>query len=167
MEKYSSKWRDLISRVRAVFSGKVAISQSTNWYLEWGPISAQAGSFWDACDVIEMNCYPNGDKTQSVDQKLSTLVEGFIRKWGPAAQSHRSRYPGKTLLFGEIGTQYVNGAAQTRAGLSPARIDIQEYVDIWASYLIGIQVLRVDGLGAWVVRIASPWKQEPGWNESP
>ena len=45
------------------------------------------------------------------------------------------------------------------------RMDIQEYVDIWASYLIGAQLLGIDGLGAWVVRIASPWKQEPGWNE--
>jgi hypothetical protein len=164
MEKYAANWRELIARVRAVFSGKVTISQSTLFYLDWNDLASLAGSFWDACDTIEMNCYPTGDESQSVDQHLSTLTEGFVRKWAPAVEYFRGKYPGKPLLFGEIGTQYADGVARYDPGNSALtdRMDIQEYVDIWASYLIGAQVLGIDGLSAWCVRI-SPDYQRQQW----
>jgi hypothetical protein len=164
MERYAANWRELIARVRQVFSGRVTISQSTHWYLEWGSMASQAGSFWDACDTIEMNCYPTGDGSQSVDQRLSTLIEGFVRKWAPAVEYFKRQYPGKPLLFGEIGTTYADGTARYDPGSSAVtdRMDIQEYVDIWASYLIGAQVLGIDGLSVWCVRI-SPDYQRQQW----
>jgi hypothetical protein len=171
MERYTDSWQALIARVRQVFTGQIAFSQSTHHYLRGDNLYSSetrfernVGTFWDACDVIEMNCYPFGLQDLPVDQELGALVEDFVKTWATAVEYYRSRYPGKALVFGEIGTNYANGTTRygTGGGVIPETMDVQEYVDTWASYLIGAQALGVDGFTAWVVRI-TPKEQRQQW----
>jgi len=176
MEKYAEAWTALIRDVRGVFSGLVTFSESTHHYLhgfntysDESRFSNNVGDFWDACDAIEMNCYPlyprPGDAV-TLDPRMGDLAEGFVETWARAFAYYREHYPGKPLWFGEIGTSYRDGTATygTGEGRNPDVMDIQEFADTWAAYLLGCSVLQADGFAVWAVRVTpeEDWMLRPG-----
>jgi len=168
MERYTEQWKSLASAVRAVFSGKLAFSESTHHYLAgFNTYNAETafaknvGNFWDSLDIIGMNYWPvhTGRLVENQkDARFTVMVVNFITLWSQAVEYYRSRYPGKTLVFEEMGIYEFDGAASTYASgawVTPpgAVSDHQEFADMWAAYVAGAEYLGLDGMTFWTFEL--------------
>ncbi len=168
MERYTEQWKSLAAAVRAVFSGRLSFSESTHHYLAGfntyngeTAFTKNVGRFWDSLDIIGMNYWPVHAGRLLEDRKdarLSVMVVNFITLWSQAVEYYRSRYPGKSLVFEEMGIYEFDGAASTYASgawVTPpeAVSDHQEFADMWAAYVVGAEYLGVDGMTFWTFEL--------------
>jgi hypothetical protein len=159
MEQYTEQWRTLVSDVRGVFSGKITFAEGTCQYLfGWPNFSAslwnkkEQGRFWDIFDLIQMNCW-DIPLDSSADQHASKMLPSFCLFWREVVDYYQGAYPGKPLVFGEIGTYlfdgHVTGKIVPIAGVNEnavAPLDVQEVTDTWYTFIAGSAALRLDGL---------------------
>ncbi len=115
LENREERWRALIRKVRARFSGKLLYS--ANWD-HYEPVK-----FWDALDLIGLTAYYR--LSQSKEPKLEELVESWSRV-RQRLMSWRKRI-GKPLIFTELGYPSVDGAASSPWDYTGSRpIDLDE-----------------------------------------
>jgi len=116
------------------------------------------GKFWDYKTdaglplMVEWSCWtPKLDDEN--DQRLSTMVKGFVLFWSPAYAYYKSKYPGHEIVYGEIGTYPVDGVCRGSeyfySHMKHQRWDVQEFNDIFAAYIMGAKRLGVDGMSLW------------------
>ena len=169
LERYTDRWRELVSSMRHVFHGKITFAEATNLYLAGystydneDRLDRNVGSFWGTLDLIEVNMWPgaggNMKLEERTDQRFTVLLQNLLDFWSPAFSLYRTLYPQLPIRFGEIGTFDYDGAMATDdfygAWLLPnAKLDHQEYVDTWAAYLCMATALSADGLSAWTVTL--------------
>ena len=154
MEQYTQQWKDLVSRVRGVFSGKVTYAQASQFPLidfrnnsNSNQLKENLGSFWAPFDYIEMTCWSPPIGT-SRDQRLSLLLEKFIALWEPAFSTFKIAFPLLGVSFGEMGVWQHDGASM---GYDPTASieDRQEFTDIWATYLAATEYLGASSVAVW------------------
>ena len=106
----SSHWRELVERVRAVYSGLVTTAPNGHGHELWV-------SWWDALDVIGVDLY---------DQIAGDTVEEMVKSWQPYLKILESmhRQYRRPVLFSEIG--YCSGTHCDRAhNATPAALQRQ------------------------------------------
>ncbi len=97
--QHPKRWRDLIAKVREVYSGPLVYA--SNWGKEFEEIT-----FWDALDYIGLdNYYP---VRESVQANADVMREGFLAQ-KMKLKAHAMRWQ-KPLLFTEIGYMANEGA---------------------------------------------------------
>lgn len=144
--KHPSFWRDLIRKVRKVYSGKIVYA--ANWGKEFEEIA-----FWDEVDYLGIDCYyPLSQSKEASIRELRKNFEQVMKKIEARARAHD-----KPFLFTEIGFRSIEGAwrePHEHAGEAlPSQIDqakcYQAVVDVvkdsdtcegifwwkWSSYL--------------------------------
>jgi hypothetical protein len=132
MEADEARWRALIGDVRGRFPG--LLTYSANWdHYESVP-------FWDALDIIGMTGYhrlvpqPTGEQPDE-----SALRDAWRRVHGALVTWRDLRWPGRRLLFTELGYPSLDGAAYrpweyTLGGtldLEEQRRCYAAFVDVW------------------------------------
>ena len=164
LEPYETEVKQLLDRIDSVFSGRIAIAESTNHYLlgfncydNTIEFEDNVGRFWDWTDasgsplVIGMDAWNLNLETQ-MDQRLSTIVEGTVGFWQRAVDHYRKNYPGSPLIFSEVGAYNYDGQALGWVG-DPLTLDVkrddQEFADIWAGILIAAEFYELDGIEIW------------------
>jgi len=99
VSKYTQDWKNLIEKIRKVYSGKLT-------YAAEG-MNAQKIEFWSDLDYIGVDAYfPLTDKA---DPSLKELVEGW-GKYEPQIKDLSAKYS-KQIIFTEIGFKSVEGTA--------------------------------------------------------
>jgi len=89
---HEQEWRDLVAKVRRLYSGELVYA--ANWGEEFENIR-----FWDALDYLGLNCYyPLSDKEQATDVDLQRGAAAVMEK--VAAVAWRFRKP---VLLTEVG----------------------------------------------------------------
>lgn len=90
--QHPSFWRDLATKVRFIYSGK--ITYSANWYREFEEVQ-----FWDVLDYASINCYyPLSQDDEPSKTDLKQRFEAVFDKIDQVAKRYH-----KPLLFTEIG----------------------------------------------------------------
>ena len=90
--KREADWRQLIQRVRGVYSGK--LTYAANWGDEFEKME-----LWDELDFIGLNCYyPLSTKDSPSDRELRKGFESVLNKIEKVCRRYR-----KPLIFTEIG----------------------------------------------------------------
>jgi hypothetical protein len=104
VKDHAEAWREIISQLRQVYSGK--LTYSANWYDEWEEVS-----FWDALDFIGVGAYfelkPENGEPDAGE------VEDLVARWqhSIASLQARSLRWDRPVMFTEIGyTGYVDCA---------------------------------------------------------
>jgi FG-GAP-like repeat/GTA TIM-barrel-like domain len=152
---YLSDWTDIITAVRAVFSG--TLTYSANWDTAISPWQGQHGlsagtrdlttqvSFWSALDFVGIDAYaPLSDKANPV---LADLIAGWIEVPSDSTslavtgnQSLISYFQGaaakigKPLFFTEIGYESASDAALEPAGSSTNIYDPALQANLYAAF---------------------------------
>ena len=98
---HPQRWRQIIARVRKVYTGK--ITYSANWWSEWEHVT-----FWDALDFIGIGAY---FELQPKDPEAPTAEPGsasrqqLVARWRPIRERLRlrSKEYGRRVLFTEVG----------------------------------------------------------------
>ncbi len=99
VSKYTDEWREIINKVREVFTGKLT-------YAAEG-MNAKKIEFWDDLDYIGIDAYfPLVDES---DPTLEQLAEGW-QKYEPEIKALSEKYD-KQVIFTEIGFKSVEGTA--------------------------------------------------------
>jgi hypothetical protein len=136
---YLSYWTDIITSVRAVFSGK--LTYSSDWDDSISPWQGQHGltagtgnlttqvSFWSQLDYLGIDCY--APLSDAANPTLANLIAGWTQTPSDptsisvtGSQSLISYFAGvatqasKPLLFTEIGYESANDAAKQPSGTS-------------------------------------------------
>jgi hypothetical protein len=139
-EKYASKWRKLIAKVRERFYGG-KLGYSANWD-HYRPIE-----FWDALDFIGMTSY------YTLAQGPNPSVDEIVKRWEPIRRDilEWQRRIRKPILMTEVGWCSQEGAATapwnyyqnqnaTPAGLEEQRRLYEAFLRVWANTpeLLGI-----------------------------
>jgi len=158
MGQYTDRVEALLTRVDAVFSGTLAVSEATNIYglgfelPEW-----HVGRFWGYDSmVIGMNSWGLPLETQE-DQRYSTVLERFVAFWRPFVEEYRRLYPGHKIVFEEIGLFNYDGTlfGYPHEVTNQVRDD-QEVADYWAAAFGGLRALGMDGIAVWNIGIRDP-----------
>lgn len=120
---HEAEWRDLIARVRAVYSGEVVYAAS------WD--GANRVRFWEALDCVGVDFY--GAVAARDDPGRAEILAG----WQPWIDRLHllHRQTGKQILLTEIGYRSVDGAGREPfAYENAARVDAGEQADLyWAA----------------------------------
>ena len=108
METQDERWRALIARVRARFSGE--LTYSSNWD------HFEVPSFWDALDVVGMTAY------QELSHRDDPSTHELVRGWSPfhARLKNWAREHQKRFIFTEIGYPKPPRRRRTTLGLHRA-----------------------------------------------
>lgn len=165
MERYTSEWEAIADAVRTVFSGMLSFSEATSHYLAGfntydgeSRFVRNVGKFWNSLDVIGMNYWPVHTGRLLEDRKdarFSVMVVNFVSLWQQAVEYYRASYPGKALVFEEMGIYEFDGAASAASVAPPGAIsDHQEFADMWAAYVVGAECLGIDGMAFWTFELA-------------
>jgi Divergent InlB B-repeat domain/Right handed beta helix region/GTA TIM-barrel-like domain len=157
---YLSDWTDIITSVRAVFSGK--LTYSADWDDNISPWQGQHGlpagtgnlttqvSFWSQLDYLGIDCYaplsdagnptlaglitgwtsPPSDPTSLAVTGNQSLISYFA---GVATQA------GKPLLFTEIGYESANDAAKQPSGTSTNVYDPALQANLYSAFFAAWQ----------------------------
>src|SRR3989344_5541849 len=120
-------WRDIISSVRAVYSGKLTYSAnaSNSTYEEIGL------PFWDALDIVGISMYKrlSTTKTPTVSSLLTEWQKIETNFVFPAYNKLN-----KPIIFSEIGYRSADGAAIEPGNYdSSSPVDYQEQVDLYTA----------------------------------
>ncbi|EKD95860.1 MAG: hypothetical protein ACD_24C00296G0001, partial [uncultured bacterium] len=120
-------WRDIISSVRAVYSGKLTYSAnaSNSTYEEIGL------PFWDALDIVGISMYKrlSTTKTPTVSSLLTEWQKIETNFVLPAYNKLN-----KPIIFSEIGYRSADGAAIEPGNYdSSSPVDYQEQVDLYTA----------------------------------
>ena len=113
---HGEEWRGLVVDVRKVYRGK--LTYAAHWDQE-----AFAIDFWDALDVIGVSAYFPLDAPDDAD------VDLLVKAWAPhkaKLAALAARYPGKPLVFLEVGFRGVRGAHRTPWVMSGGTVDESE-----------------------------------------
>jgi len=92
-------WRELIKKVRGVYSGKLTYAAHWDRYLDI--------RFWDLLDYVGINAY--FPLTEEMAPSYQDLKEAW-QKWLPEIESFQARI-GKPVIFPEAGCNSADGAA--------------------------------------------------------
>ena len=105
----SARWRDLVKRARAVFSGLLTTAPNGHGHEFWV-------DWWDAVDVIGVDFY---------DPIAGSTLAEMAAAWAPvlARFERMSRRWGRPLVFTEIG--YCSGACDRSHAASPLDLETQ------------------------------------------
>ncbi len=129
-ERYTERWRKLITDVRKVFRGKLTYSANWDHY--------KVVEFWDQLDLVGMTSYYK--LASEPKPPLETLVEA----WKPIKRGllRWQQQIGKPLLFTEVGWPSQEGAAiepwnyyykqeATQGGLEEQRNCYKAFMEVW------------------------------------
>lgn len=97
---YPDRWRDIISKIRNVYSGE--LTYGANWYLEYEEIE-----FWDALDYIGIQSY--FPLTKKENPSVEILNKGW-KKHKTKLEKISKKY-GKKIVFTEVGFKNTSDAA--------------------------------------------------------
>ncbi|MBI3722906.1 hypothetical protein HY251_02965 [bacterium] len=114
-DRETDAWKELIPRVRAVFSGKLAYSANWDDY--------EAVTLWETIDVIGVTGY--NELASSPGASDRALRSGWERVRDTLSSWHRSTWPAKPLVFTEVGY-----ASQRDASLHPWDYTAEREVDL-------------------------------------
>jgi len=151
-EKYTDRWRKLITDVRKVFTGKLTYSANWDHY--------KVVEFWDHLDLVGMTSYYK--LASEPKPSLQTLVDA----WKPIKRGilRWQKEVAKPLLFTEVGWPSQEGAAiepwnyyykqeATKAGLEEQRNCYRAFIETWSD------LPQVGGVLWW------EWNDSPGGHE--
>src|SRR5262249_46886598 len=152
---YLAYWTDIISSVRAVFSGQ--LTYSAIWDDAISPWQGHNGlaagtgnlatqvSFWSQLDYVGLDAYPA--ISEAAQPTLDDLIAGWIQvPTDPETKSVTGNQPlisyfegvaaqiGKPLLFTEIGYESATDAARKPAGSSTNIFDPQLQADLYTAF---------------------------------
>ncbi len=159
-ENWSVRWRDVIQSVSALYSGELVYAANHDAY--------QNVSWWDALDHIGIDAYfPLTGKTDPTLAELQTAWNGradSIEAWLD------STWPGREVVFTEVGYQSVDGANMTPWWRDPVTypLDPAEQEDCYEA-LLSVCEQRDWWLGAFWWN----WETDPNaggpldWNFTP
>ena len=153
--QYLSYWTDIISSVRAVFSGK--LTYSADWNDDTSPWQGHNGltagtgnlatqvSFWNYLDYVGLDVY--APLSDAANPTLANLIAGWTQvptdPASHAATGNRSlisyfesvaAQTGKPLLFTEIGYESATDAASQPAGSSTNVFDPSLQANLYAAF---------------------------------
>ena len=120
-------WRDIISSVRAVYSGKLTYSAnaSNSTYEEIDL------PFWDALDIVGISMYKRLSTTKT------PTVSSLMAEWQKIETDFilpASNKLNKPIIFSEIGYRSADGAAIEPGNFdSSSPVDYQEQVDLYTA----------------------------------
>jgi hypothetical protein len=129
VELYEDRWRQLIARVRASFSGQIMYSANWDHY--------QNTPFWDAVDLVGLTAYY--ELTDSLEEEVT--LSGLVKRWHPirdAIVQNMTRI-GHPFVFTEVGYYSQVGTAwhpwdYTREGtvdLEQQLLCYQAFYKVW------------------------------------
>ena len=184
LERYDTQIRSLLADIRTVFSGRLMVSSQTQTHLAWGSTYddetnfetiADRATFWGFEDLeIGLNCWPSGAWETQNDQRFSVLVERAFSFWARAFSYYRSRYPGKPIVFAEMGNFNFDGSSRgydyflrelgynpggPTPGVPPTVIDNQEDADLRSALVIAAEALGAAGVEIYKIYPWSPYAQ--------
>ncbi|HSW44119.1 MAG TPA: hypothetical protein VLM89_00940 [Phycisphaerae bacterium] len=129
-EKYTDRWRKLISDVRKVYSGRLTYSANWDHYKVVG--------FWDQLDLVGMTSY------YKLSSEPRPSAEALGDAWKPIRRGilRWQKEVGKPLLFTEVGWASQEGASiepwnyyykqeATAAGLEEQRNCYRAFMETW------------------------------------
>ncbi|HYF02182.1 MAG TPA: hypothetical protein VEC36_02315, partial [Patescibacteria group bacterium] len=133
-EKYHPHWREMITKIRQVYSGKLTYAANWSGQSFWGLPTAEYKQvkFWDALDYIGIDgYYPMASVFNSTPSFTSAVKR--MRGYAAEAKAEADKY-GKKVILMELGLQSVKGALVqpyehtlgTKAGAIPD-YEIQEF----------------------------------------
>src|SRR6266567_6527935 len=153
--QYLSYWTDIISSVRAAFSGK--LTYSADWNDDTSPWQGHNGltagtgnlatqvSFWNYLDYVGLDVY--APLSDAANPTLANLIAGWTQvptdPASHAATGNRSlisyfesvaAQTGKPLLFSEIGYESATDAARQPAGSSTNVFDPSLQANLYAAF---------------------------------
>jgi len=131
--EHEGRWRDLIARARAVFSGELVYAAS------WD--EASIVPFWDALDCVGVNFYA------PVAYRRETGRFEALSNWQPWLERLRilHKLAGRDVLITEIGYRSVDGA-----GMHPYEFEQGEVVDVEEQAHLYWAALQALGDKPWV-----------------
>lgn len=165
-ETHGDHVKQLMDRIRGVFSGRLQVSSQTNLFLAVGSLYdeetdwltiADRATFWDYPDLeIGMNCWPSGAWENRNDQRFSVLIENLVSFWSVPFAYYSSRYPVNRLRFAEMGTPGFDGVSRGVGWFwgQPERMDefdFQEISDLWSAYFFMAEYLDSAGVHVWTI----------------
>jgi len=175
LERHPEEIKRVFDRIAEVYSGELAFEESTNHYLagfntydQETRFERNVGDFWNwesnagEALIVEWSCWSPQIET-SIDQRFTAAVEGMLRFWEPALTYYKESYPSNRIRFGEMGVYDQNGVGLGFEYLtvSPKIRDSQEVSDIWAAYLIALEVMGIEGGPVWEIQLCNWW--HPDW----
>ncbi len=113
LSRHDARWRDLITRVRRVYSGRLLYAASWNEF--------EAVKFWDALDLAGIDAY--FPLTAQKDPALIDLLAGWQEWLGRLEVWHR--HVNKPVIFTEIGYTSRDGT-----NMHPYRFDLRSPLDM-------------------------------------
>ncbi|MCX6093687.1 MAG: hypothetical protein NTY63_02540, partial [Candidatus Bipolaricaulota bacterium] len=118
------------------------------------------GRFWGYDDLgIGMNSWVIRLE-DSADQRLSHVVDEFVRFWRGTVEAYRTSFPGHPVLFDEVGFYNYDGsltvAENPTISEQDAVRDDQEMADFWAAIFIGAASMELDGICVYLYEMAYP-----------
>jgi len=114
------EWRELIAKVRKIYSGK--LTDSANWgYLNATGGEATNKTWWDAVDQIGIDAY-----YPLLDNVSNPTMQELIKAWEPAVERGRNltSYWKRPLAYTEIG--YCSGGCQHEGEATPRDLREQQ-----------------------------------------
>jgi hypothetical protein len=149
------------------FSGRIGCELTTSSYLQgWSPqqngrtFAQMSPDIWDWRDlqgrllVNELDVW-HAPLSPVKDQGMSALVVPFLDFMAPAIDLYRSQCPENPLMYGEFGGFPVDGycTGTPPSEISPQTQDAQEMADLWAAFLIGVQMQGISSVTFWTIPI--------------
>jgi hypothetical protein len=137
--EHEARWRDIISKVRAVYSGVLVYAAS------WD--EASMVPFWNDLDFVGVNFYA------PVSKRLITNRVDILAAWQPWLSRLRllHKQTGRDILLTEVGYRSVDGA-----GMHPydferdAAVDYVEQADLyWAALEAVGKSIWIEGIYLW------------------
>jgi hypothetical protein len=108
---FSSKWRELIRKIRRVYNGKILYCANWSGNHSVGLLNPEFSTveFWDECDIIGISSYhpiaKHGDKATPSYQTAMRLIQDYSN-----ALEQLSQRFNKPIILAECGTQPIRGA---------------------------------------------------------
>lgn len=119
MPKWQRRWRDIIEKVRNVYSGKLVYAANHDEY--------EQVKFWDALDYVGIDAYFALTKDYDPDKKQ--LVKAWEEIAADIENWREQAAPDKPVIFTEIGYASVDGANKMPWTLPTDRPDEKEQAD--------------------------------------
>jgi len=163
IEQYPDLIKRMYTTISEAYQGEIGFKEETantlNGYNATNPIRTEEEyakferdfTFWNWRDsygrsmTIEHSCWTPVLDSQK-DQRVSVMVQNFVKFWKPAVNYFRSNFPENPQMFGEIGIYNADGVClgPTYWNLTNKQFDNQEVADIWYTYLKGAKQLGIN-----------------------
>jgi len=161
LEQYDTEIHAFLDQLDPLFDGWFQIDQATALLLIWNQdavsrtraLAREGGTFWDWVDEegkplivgVSANDLPLAASEASSKEDMAAA---FVELYTPVVQYHRSRFPGHSLVLGEIAVAQNDGASvygEPPDRFDPYPADYEEMGDVIAAIITGVRELGMDG----------------------